>query len=45
MVNPWWRTTSGRPPRLKEINRILMSRSLRVHPQAIMGSGIVEYVA
>ena len=31
-----------RPPRLNEINRILMSRSLRVQPQAIMGSGIVD---
>ena len=31
-----------RPLRLKEINRILMSRSLRVQPQANMGSGLVE---
>ena len=30
------------PLRLKEINRILMSRSLRVQPQANMGSGLVE---
>ena len=28
--------------RLKEINRILMSRSLRVQPQVNMGSGLVE---
>ena len=27
---------------LKEINHILMSRSLRVQPQANMGSGLVE---
>ena len=31
-----------RPLRLKEINRILMSRSLRVQPQANMGSSLVE---
>ena len=31
-----------RPLRLKEINCILMSRSLRVQPQANMGSGLVE---
>ena len=31
-----------RPLRLKEINRIPMSRSLRVQPQANMGSGLVE---
>ena len=31
-----------RPPRLKEINHILKSRSLRVQPQANMGSGLVE---
>ena len=30
--------------RLKEINRIPMSRSLRVLPQANMGSGLVEYL-
>ena len=31
-----------RPLRLKEINRILMSRGLGVQPQANMGSGLVE---
>ena len=31
-----------RPLRLKEINRILMSRSLRVQPRAYMRSGLVE---
>ena len=31
-----------RPLRLKGIKRVFMSRSLRVQPQANMGSGLVE---
>ena len=31
-----------RPVKLKEINRITMSRRLCVQPQANMGSGLVE---
>jgi hypothetical protein len=42
MGNPWECTLVVRPLRLKGIKRVFMSRSLRVQPQAIMGSGLVE---
>ena len=32
----------GMPPRLKGINHVVIARSLRVQPQAIMGSGLVD---
>ena len=32
----------GKPPRLKGTNCVVIPRSLRVQPQAIMGSGLVE---
>ena len=31
-----------KPPRLKGTNCVVIPRSLRVQPQAIMGSGLVE---
>ena len=32
----------GKPPRRKGTNCVVIPRSLRVQPQAIMGSGLVE---
>ena len=32
----------GKPPRLKGTNCVVIPRSLRVQPQAIVGSGLVE---
>ena len=39
------RSPYGMPPRLKGIYQFFMTRSLPAQLQAIMGSGLVEYVA
>ena len=42
MGNPWECTLVVRSLKLKGIKHVFMTRSLRVQPQATMGSGLVE---